>query len=61
MQAAGADILDAGIDFGGEVGHGIYGIVSKVEGYRLCFQQRLVLLYETHFGLGQNAHKIFNL
>ena len=58
MQPPRADILDAAVDLGGQVGDGFDGFGGEVQGDVLGGQQRLVLVDQAGFRLGQDAHQI---
>ena len=55
LQAPRADVLDARVDLGGEVGERVDGVVGEVERHALGRHQRHVLLDQAGLGLGQDA------
>ena len=59
MQPPRPDVLDGGVDLGGDVCNGDNAFLGEVKLNSLGSQQRLLLLDQTAFGLGEDAAEIF--
>ena len=53
-----ADILDRRIDLGGDIGERVDAVLAEIERHAFGREQRLVLLDEARFGLGEDAAQI---
>ena len=59
VQPPRPDVLDGGVDLGGDIGDGHNAFIGEVQVNALGSQQRLVLLDQAAFGLGEDAAEIF--
>ena len=58
VQAAGADVFDAVVDVGGEVGEGVDGVFGEGEGEAFGADEGLVLFDQGGFGFGEDAAEV---
>jgi hypothetical protein len=58
VEAAGADVFDAVVDVGGEVGEGVDGVFGEGEVEAFGADEGAVLLDQAVFGFGEDAAEV---